>query len=299
MPSSDLDSIIAGFRAMQSGWGEGATPSAMRAEFEAWCERFPDDRAADVARVSAGGVPADRIALPGVATSRLILYLHGGGYSVGSARSHRSLGKRLAAAARARVLLPDYRLAPEHVFPAAVEDAVAAYRWLLATGVRGEQIAVAGDSAGAGLTLALLVSLRDAGVPLPACAALLSPFADLECRGESYTTLASLDPIVSREMGLGMGGAYIGDRDPGDPLASPVHAALGGLPPLLIQVGSREVVLDDARALERNARDAGVPAKLDVWPGMIHVWHLFASELEEGQRAIEDVAAFVRLWTKE
>ena len=299
MPSSDLESIIAGFRAMQGGWGEGTTPAAMRADFEAWCERFPDDRAADVARVSAGGVPADRIEVSGLASSRVVLYLHGGGYSVGSARSHRSLGKRVAAAARARVLLPDYRLAPEHVFPAAVEDAVAAYRWLLATGVRPEQIAVAGDSAGAGLALALLVSLRDAGVPLPACAVLLSPFADLECRGQSYTTLAALDPIVSREMGLGMAGAYVGDRKPSDPLASPVHAPLDGLPPLLIQVGSREVVLDDARTIERHARDAGVVAKLDVWPGMIHVWHLFASALDEGRRAIDDLGSFVRQWTKE
>jgi monoterpene epsilon-lactone hydrolase len=299
MTSSDLESIIAGFRAMQSGWGEGTTPAAMRADFEAWCERFPDDVAADVARVSAGGVSAERIDVRGPATSRVVLYLHGGGYSVGSARSHRGLGRRVAAAAHARVLLPDYRLAPEHVFPAAVADAVTAYRWLLATGARPDQIAVAGDSAGAGLALALLVSLRDGGVPLPACAVLLSPFADLECRGESYTTLAALDPIVSREMGLGMAGAYIGDREPSDPLASPVHAALDGLPPLLIQVGSREVVLDDARAIERNARDAGVEAKLDVWPGMIHVWHLFASTLEEGRRAIDDLGSFIRQRTKE
>ena len=128
---------------------------------------------------------------------------------------------------------------------------------------------------------------------------LLSPFADLECRGESYATLAELDPIVSREMGLAMGRAYIGAREPCDPLASPVRAALAGLPPLLIQVGSREVVLDDARAIERHAREAGVLAKLDVWPGMVHVWHLFASALEEGQRAIEDLGSFVRQWAKD
>ena len=284
---------------MQTGWGEGTTPEKMRADFEAWCERFPDDRKASITRVSAGGVPADQIVPTGLATSRVVLFLHGGGYSLGSARSHRALGKRIAFAARARVVLPDYRLAPEHVFPAAVEDAVASYRWLLATGVEPERIAVAGDSAGAGLALALLVSLRDAGAPLPACAVLLSPFADLECRGESYATLAELDPIVSREMGLGMGKVYIGDREPSDPLASPVHAALDGLPPLLIQVGSREVVLDDARAIERHAREAGVLAKLDVWPGMVHVWHLFASALEEGQRAIEDLGSFIRQWAKE
>jgi acetyl esterase/lipase len=299
MPLRDLHSIVAGFRSMQAGWGEGTTPEAMRADFEAWCERFPDDRDASITRVSAGGVPADQIEAAGLATSRVVLYLHGGGYSLGSARSHRGLGKRIAFEARARVLLPDYRLAPEHVFPAAVEDAVASYRWLLATGVEPAQIAVGGDSAGAGLALALLVSLRDAGAPLPACAVLLSPFADLECRGESYAALAELDPIVSREMGLGMGRAYIGDREPSDPLASPVHAALDGLPPLLIQVGSREVVLDDARAIEKHAREAGVLARLDSWPGMVHVWQLFASVLEEGQRAIEDLGSFIRQWAKE
>ena len=299
MPFSDLESIIAGFTQMQTGWGEGTTPEQMRADFEAWCERFPDAREASITRVSAGGVPADQIEPPGLATSRVVLFLHGGGYSLGSARSHRALGKRIAFAARARVVLPDYRLAPEHVFPAAVADAVASYRWLLATGVEPAQIAVAGDSAGAGLALALLVSLRDADAPLPACAVLLSPFADLECRGESYSTLAALDPIVSREMGLGMGKLYIGDRDPSDPLASPVHASLAGLPPLLIQVGSREVVLDDARAIERHAREAGVPAKLDVWPGMVHVWQLFASALDEGRRAIDDLGSFIRQSAKE
>ena len=299
MPLRDLESIIAGFRSMQAGWGEGTTTDDMRADFEAWCERFPGDREASITRVSLGGVPADQIEAAGLATSRVVLYFHGGGYSLGSARSHRGLGKRIAFGARARVVLPDYRLAPEHAFPAAVEDAVASYRGLLAKGVEPQQIAVAGDSAGAGLALALLVSLRDTGAPLPACAVLLSPFADLECRGESYRTLADADPIVSREMGLAMGRAYIGGREPSDPLASPVRAALDGLPPLLVQVGSREVVLDDARLIASRAQQAGVLAKLDVWPGMVHVWHLFASVLEEGQRAIEDAGSFIRHWAKE
>jgi acetyl esterase/lipase len=295
----DLEAIVAGFRAMQSRWDERTTTEAMRADFEAWCARFPDDREACITRVSAGGVPADQIAPPGPAPARVVLYLHGGGYSLGSARSHRSLAKRIARDARARVLLPDYRLAPEHVFPAAVEDAVAAYRWLLDAGVAAERIAVAGDSAGAGLALALLVSLRDGDAPLPACAVLVSPFADLECRGASYATLAEHDPIVSRELGLAMGRAYAGDRDPSDPLASPVHAALDGLPPLLVQVGDREVVLDDARAIARRAREAGVPAQLDLWPDVVHAWPLYASDLEAGRRAIAELAAFVRRWTKE
>lgn len=297
VPFSDLESILAGFRSMQAGWGAQTTPEVMRADFERWCAHFPDDRPASITRVSCGGVPADQIEAAGAA-SRVVLYLHGGGYSLGSARSHRALAQRIAFEARARVVVPDYRLAPEHVFPAAVEDAVASFQWLLATGVPPERIAVAGDSAGAGLALALLVSLRDAGAPLPACAVLLSPFADLECRGATYTTLAASDPIVSREMGIGMGRAYVGDGDPSDPLASPVRAKLTGLPPLYIQVGSREVVLDDARAIARHAHEAGVPVQLDVWQGMVHAWHLFASALGDGRRAIEDLSSFIRLRTK-
>lgn len=294
MSFHDLEAILAGFRAMQARWSEQTTPARMRADFEAWCERFPDERDASITHSSPGGVPADAIEPAGAATSRLVLYLHGGGYSLGSARSHRSLAKRIAYAARAKVVVPDYRLAPEHLFPAAVEDALASYRGLLAQGAAPRRLAVGGDSAGAGLALALLVSLRDAGDPLPACAFLLSPYADLACQGESYTRLADLDPIVSREMGLAMGQAYLGSRAPDDPLASPVHAALGGLPPLLVQVGSREVVLDDARTIERRALEAGVDAKLEVWPGMVHVWHLFASVLPEGPRAIEAIGSFVR-----
>ena len=295
----DLAAIIAGFEAMRSGWTASATPDRMRADFEAWCERFSDARAASVVRISAGGVPADEIRLAGVTGARVVLYFHGGGYVLGSARSHRSLGKQIAAEARARVVLPDYRLAPEHVFPAAVDDAVAVYRGLLSAGALPEQVAVAGDSAGAGLALALLVSLRDAGAALPACAVLLSPFADLACRGESYTRFAAADPIVSREMGVGMGRTYLGDGDACHPLASPVRATLAGLPPLLIQVGSEEVVLDDARAIEQNARAAGVPVALEVWEGVVHAWHLYASAFEQGRRAVEDLSAFIRLRTKE
>lgn len=284
---------------MTSAWGPRTTPGEMRADFEAWCERFPDPREASLTAASADGVPVEQVAPPGLAGGRVVLYFHGGGYSLGSPRSHRSLAKRIAFEARARVVVPDYRLAPEHPFPAAVEDALASYRWLLAEGVEGSRIAVAGDSAGAGLALALLVSLRDAGAPLPACAALLSPFADLECRGESYAAMAALDPIVSRKMALGMAQAYVGDGDASHPLASPVRAELAGLPPLLIQVGDREAVLDDARAIERSARKTGVPVRLDRWSGVVHAWHLFASALDEGRRALEELGSFVRQQTKE
>jgi acetyl esterase/lipase len=298
--SSDLDAVISGFQAMAGGWGADATPDRMRADFEAWCERFPDGRAAAIARISAGGVPADEVRPDGAPAARSILYLHGGGYVLGSARSHRSLAKRIAFAAGARVVVPDYRLAPEHPFPAAVDDAVAAYRWLQLDAGGPERVAVAGDSAGAGLALALLVRLRNHGAPLPACAVLLSPFVDLECRAESYDRLAAQDPIVGREMALGMGRTYVGEGgDTGDPLASPVRAELGGLPPLLVQVGSREVVLDDAHAIERRARAAGVPARLEVWDGMIHAWHLYAAALEDGRRAIAELGAFVRNHTQE
>ena len=299
MPSSDFESIIAGFNAMQSGWGEGTTPEAMRADFEAWCERFPDDRPASITRVSAGGVPADQIEPPGLATSRVVLLLPRRRLQPGLRPLAPRSGKRIAFAARARVVLPDYRLAPEHVFPAAVEDAVASYRWLLATGVPPERIAVGGDSAGAGLALALLVSLRDAGAPLPACAVLLSPFADLECRGETYSTLADLDPIVSREMGLGMGRVYIGDRAPRVPLASPVHAA----PPACLRSSSR---WGAARSSSTTpARSRGTPGRRASRRSSScgTAWCTSGTSSRRcsrlGPRAIADLGSFIRGWTKD
>jgi epsilon-lactone hydrolase len=223
-----------------------------------------------------------------------MLYLHGGGYVIGSPRSHRHLAAALAGAAGAATLLPDYRLAPEHPFPAAVEDAVVAYRWLLARGIPPAGITIAGDSAGGGLTVATLLALRDGGLPRPAAGVCISPWVDLTSGGASYASKAASDPIVTQAGVSEMARAYVGAGDPRAPLVSPLFADLAGLPPLLVHVGSEEVLLDDSVALADRARTAGVAATLEIWPDMIHVWHWFFPMLDEGRKAIAGIGDFVR-----
>ena len=220
-------------------------------------------------------------------------YLHGGGYMMGSIVSHRELASRLARAAKSRVLLIDYRLAPENPFPAAVEDAVTGYRWLLSGGIKPEHIGTAGESAGGGLTTATLVTLRDNGEPLPAAAVCMSPWVDMESNGESMVTRADADPLIDREALLGMARAYLGDREPRMPLASPIYADLTGLPPMLIQVGTSEVLYDDATRLADKAKADGVPVIFEPWEEMVHMWHSFAAMLPEGQQAINRIGEFV------
>ena len=244
--------------------------------------------------VDAGGVKAGWISTPGTDARRVVLYLHGGGYTMGSINTHRDLAQRLSRATAARVLLIDYRLAPEHPHPAAVEDAVAAYRWLLGAGVRPADLVVAGDSAGGGLTVAMLVAARDQKLPMPAAAVCLSPWVDLEGIGESMHTKAAADPMVQRDPLLKMAAHYLAGQNARTPLAAPLYADLRGLPPLLIQVGTAETLLDDAVRLAEKARSAGVRVTLDPWEDMIHVWQAFAMMLPEGQQAIDRIGEFVR-----
>jgi monoterpene epsilon-lactone hydrolase len=201
---------------------------------------------------------------------------------------------RLSIASSMRVLGLNYRLAPAHPFPAAVEDASAAYRWLLKSGVDPGRIALAGDSAGAGLALATTLTLREDELPLPGAVVCLSPWVDLALTGDSMDTKAAADPIVSREMLYGWGKLYLGDHDPRTPLASPLYAELQGLPPLLIQVGSTEVLLDDSRRLADRASAAGVDVALEIWPEMIHGWQNFGAILPEAREAIDHIGRFVR-----
>jgi acetyl esterase/lipase len=222
----------------------------------------------------------------------VLLYLHGGGYSIGSLRSHREPVSRLCAESGVRGLLVDYRLAPEHRFPAQLVDAKAAYRWLLDAGIDPSRIVVAGESAGGGLTLSLLVSLRDEGAPLPAAAICVSPWIDLEMRGASMTYNARFD-YVSREVLEVYARRFVARSERRDPLAAPVHADLRGLPPMLVLAGGAEVLLDDARALTARARDAGVDVRLEIEDDMIHAWPLF-SGMPSARRAIERMAAYVR-----
>jgi acetyl esterase/lipase len=244
--------------------------------------------------IVAAKVPCEWIVADGVPGPGTLLYLHGGGYTIGSISSHRALVARMSAATGLRGLAVDYRLAPEHPFPAAVDDATAVYRWLLGQGVSPDRIVIAGDSAGGGLTVATLIALRDAGVPLPAAGVCLSPWVDLEGVGESMTARAHLDPMVQRDGLLKMAAAYVGSADPRTPLISPIHADLSGLPPLLIHVGTRETLYDDSTRLAAAAKAAGIDVELDPWDEMIHVWHAFAPLLPEADQAVTKVGEWVK-----
>jgi monoterpene epsilon-lactone hydrolase len=241
----------------------------------------------------AGGVPAEWLIPPSVSNGRVVLYLHGGSYVAGSINSHRSLVANIAIAAKARALVVDYRLAPEHPHPAAVEDAVTAYKWLIDNQVDPRHIAVAGDSAGGGLALALLVSLRDGNIPLPAAGVCLSPWTDLAFTGLSWKGKAAVDLIIYAYKELAFARMYLGGLDAETPLASPLYADLKGLPPLLVQVGTDEVLLSDSTRLVDRAKQAGVDAVIDEWEKMQHVWQFAASFIPEGRRAIERIGEFI------
>jgi monoterpene epsilon-lactone hydrolase len=260
------------------------------ARAERFVPRVP--KAFAVAPVDAGGVKAEMVSCQDA--ERDILYLHGGGYVVGSPALFRDLTWRVAKAARGRLLCIDYRLAPENPFPAALEDAVTAYRWLLRTGVRPDRLVVMGDSAGGGLALATLLKLRDEGVALPAAAVALSPWTDLALTGNSLGTNAKGDPIFKSEEFPMFAAYYLAGADPRTPYASPVFGDPTGLPPVLIQVGSDEMLLDDSVRMAENLRSAGGHAELEIWPRMPHGWHLYARILPEGQRAVRRVGEFVQ-----
>lgn len=234
---------------------------------------------------------------PGVlahaAPGRCILYLHGGAYVAMSPRTHRSITSRLAAASNASLFALDYRLAPEHPFPAALQDTLAAYRALIAAGTPASRIVVAGDSAGGGLALALLVALRDEHDTLPAAAVLFSPWTDLAATGNSVITNNGADALFFGAWVAQTARHYLGDTPATEPLASPVYADLTGLPPLLIQVSDSEVLLDDSRRVVENARKASVAITLQIWPGLPHGWQIFAPILPEGRAALREAGAFI------
>jgi monoterpene epsilon-lactone hydrolase len=242
-----------------------------------------------------GGVRA-LVALPDDgATDAALLYLHGGGYAIGSPDSHRGLTARLATLIGCPVVSVDYRLAPEHPHPAAIDDTIAAYQGLIDSGLDASRLAIAGDSAGGGLTLATLVKLRDDGIALPACAVGISPWTDLSLSGESMTRLADVDPMCQPAGLARMAAWFLGDTgDPNDPYASPLFADLHGLPPLLVHVGEVETLLDDSRRFAERAGAAGVDCSLEVFPEMVHVFHVFCGVVPEADAACETVAGFVR-----
>lgn len=258
---------------------------------------YPLPADAEVEATHVNGVPAEWTRTPAAEAGRVILYLHGGGYVSGSIESHRQLVIEAGRQAGARTLAVDYRRAPENHFPAALQDCLAGYRFLLSGGFDPGRIAIAGDSAGGGLTIACLTSLRDAGEPLPGCAWCISPWVDLTMSGESMASKAATDPMIQKDYLQEIGGAYLGGADPRNPLASPLYADLANLPPLLIQVGTAETLLDDAVRLAGRAGDADLCATLETYPDMIHVWHLFHPQLTAGRRALASAGAFIRAWT--
>ena len=297
MASPELERAIGMFRTAKAETQAYTTVE----EFRVWYERFtaqfelPEDAVFE--QVGAGGVSAEWISTPGASEDRVVMYLHGGGYIIGSMRTHRSPLSYLSRVSNARVLGLNYRLAPEHPFPAAVEDSVAAYRWLLAEGVSPRRIVIGGDSCGGGLAIATLVALKYFGDPLPAAGISHSGWTDLANTGDTFSTKSEADPLIDKEMVDNMAAAYLGDRSRATPLASPYYADLRGLPPLLVQVGTAEVLLDDSLRFAERAKEAGVDVTLEVWDDMPHVWQAFVSFLPEAGQALDHCGQFVRKHT--
>jgi acetyl esterase/lipase len=265
-----------------------------RREWEAEARLQVLPREARFVRADVDGIPAEWMEMPRVWQDRVVLLLHGGGYNAGSPRTHRRLAADLSRAAHTRVLVPDYRLAPENPYPAGVRDALVSFGWLVRQGFAEDRIIVAGDSAGGGLALSMLLALRAAGGTMPRAAVLLAPWTDLTCSSPSYSKLRKYDPIITREGLLEAGRWYAGARDPADPMLSPLFADLQGLPPLLIHAGEDEVMVDDSRRFAERARKAGVDVTSTIWPGMWHVFHGAGREIPEARQAIDAIGAFVR-----
>lgn len=265
-----------------------------RAVYDSMGDTFSVAEDVEAEPASLGGVAAEWTRTPQADHDRVIVYLHGGGYVYGSIKSHRHLASEFGRAARARCVAVDYRLAPEHPFPAALDDVLAVVRALVAGGTDPRRLALVGDSAGGGLAVAAMVALRDEGLPQPACALLLSPFTDMEASGSSFEDKADEDPAVKKATIEFVARAYLNGRSPRTPLASPIHADLRGIAPLMILVGSTEVLMDDSMKLARAAAGANVSTRLEVWPGMVHIWPTYHRILGAGRQAIAAGADFIR-----
>jgi epsilon-lactone hydrolase len=296
MPSQAMQNVMDDLRAQRAaGAGQAQPPLAERRATFAPAGRphpVPDDVA--VTDVTAGGVPAHWLAAPGTDSGRVLLFLHGGGFEFGSVRSDGELAARLGRAGGMRVLFPEYRLAPEHRFPAAIDDVVAAWRWLRTDqGLDAGSIAVAGDSAGGGLAVALLVAIRDAGEALPAAAVLMSPTVDLTSSGASMTERVDQDPLSTPDMLRQFAADYLAGADPRTPLASPLFASLAGLPPLLVLVGTADLLLSDSERLAAAADQAGVDVTLKIGEGLPHVYPLMLGTPEAAE-ATDEIGKFLR-----
>jgi monoterpene epsilon-lactone hydrolase len=288
------DPEITALRALIASRPRATEIAQMRKDIDSRGLNFGVKPDVKVEKISANGVPAEWTSTPDARTDRAILYLHGGGYVIGSLDSHRHLAAEAGRAAGMRTLAIDYRMAPEHPFPAAVDDTVAAYKFLLNSGIAASRIAIAGDSAGGGLVVGAILAIRDAGLALPGCAWCISPWVDMEALGQSFTDRAAADPTVQAPTIKFMADTYLAGADPRSVYAAPLYGDLRGLPPMLIQVGACETLLDDSVRLARLAGVADVNVDLQIWPEMIHVWHLYHPVLAAGRRAIESGGSFVR-----
>ncbi|MDP1818662.1 MAG: alpha/beta hydrolase [Acidimicrobiales bacterium] len=295
MPSGELtellDLVAAGRQAMA---GRTVGIEEQRARYRKLGAMMPMPEGVGVTPVELGGVPAERLAPDDGNEGAAVLYLHGGGYCIGGLDTHRPMCAHLARAMGCPVVLLDYRLAPEHPHPAAVEDAVAAVRALRGAGIDAGRLAVAGDSAGGGLTAVTSIALRDAGEPVPAAAVMISPWTDIAGDSPSFTSRAEVDPFVFPESLGEMASWYLAGHDIADPLVSPVKADVAGLPPTLIHVGDHERLLDDATVMGERLEDAGVDVTVEVWPEMVHVWHFFAGRVPEADEGIAAIARWLR-----
>ncbi len=295
MSDAEVQSILDKFRKLEAGWTEESTIDEMRKDQERFSQELRRDIGATFSGISAEGVLCEWTDFDTQHSDSVLIYFHGGGYVVSSPRTHRDVAAHLSKLGDIRVLNVDYRLAPEFVFPAALEDAVTVYDWLLKEGYAPKKLFVAGDSAGGGLAISLLLKLREQGKPQPAGAILFSPWIDLACSGDSYVSRAEQSPIGNKEMGLMMGQLYVGESgDPSHPYASPIYSDFEGLPPLFVQACENEVFLDDSRRLEKKATQAGIEATLEVWPGLFHTWQIYASALEEAREALSKASSFIQ-----
>ena len=290
MASAELEKLIAARRA--APYRPEATVAALREASVVRARGVPLPEGTRYEPVDAGGVPCEWIDAPQARPDRVFVFIHGGAYFRGSVAASRATAANIGAAAGARALSVDYRRAPEHVFPAAVDDCLSVYRWLLDSGFRSARIVIGGISAGGGLTLALLLGARARDWELPGAAVLLSAWTDLTQSGASFETNADADPSVSKMYLDRFASMYLAGTNPREPLASPLCGNLVGLPPVLLQVGSIETMLDDSTAFAERAEAAGVDVTLECWEGVFHAWHESAHVLPEARQAIQRIGEF-------
>jgi epsilon-lactone hydrolase len=291
---NELESIIRDIDAAFAEFTPETPLAVVRSKLDELFGHDNPNSGCDRERVRIGQADAELIWPTGAKPPSAVLYIHGGGFAVCSITSHRDLAQRLALASNTMVLLLEYRLAPENPFPAALDDTIAAFQWLLSNGFESASVAIAGDSAGGNLVLTTLLALEQRSLPQPACAVVLSPWVDLELKGGTMISNADVDPIVKSHM-LGVWvECYASQQDLRNPLLSPLHGDLRGLPPLLVQAGGREVLLDDSLRFVNAARAAGVEVEYQLWEHQIHVFQTFGYRLADARKAIENIGTFVR-----